>query len=271
MTPDIPLGILHDLPNADYQAAPALGSSGLKKLAQSPAHLQAMRDPARPDDGPSDAQRTGTLAHCLTLEPDRFSARYAVKPAGMKFSTKDGIAWRDAHANFEIISTEEHVAAQRQAAAVHALPEVGALLRVGRPEVSAFWRDADTGVLCKCRPDWVAPAGPGVILLDLKKTQDASPAGFARAVARYRYHLQAPWYVDGYSIASGKPVLGFVFVAVEEEFPHAAAAYMLDDDAMERGRAECRRLLALYRECAERGDWPGYPNTIQQLTLPAWA
>jgi exodeoxyribonuclease VIII len=66
-------------------------------------------------------------------------------------------------------------------------------------------------------------------------------------------------------------VLGFVFVAVEEEFPHAAAAYMLDDDAMERGRAECRRLLALYRECAERGDWPGYPNTIQQLTLPAWA
>ena len=97
---------------------------------------------------------------------------------------------------------------------------------------------------CKCRPDSVNPAGNGgVILLDLKTCQDASAEGFPKSIARHGYHLQAAWYSDGYERASGQKVLGFVFACVESESPHAAAAYMLDDESLDKARAEVRRLL----------------------------
>lgn len=270
---DLPMqqGVIHDLSNSDYHALPWLGSSGIKKLARSPRHFRAASDPGRPPEKASDAMRAGTLAHCAILEPEQLAARYAVKPAGHDGRTVAGKAWMAEHAHLEVVSADEFEAATRQAAAVRSLPEVGALLGVGRPEVSAFWVDEDTSIGCKCRPDWVAPAGDGVILIDVKTCQDASPLAFPKSVARFGYHLQAAWYVDGYAKASGKPVLGFVFAAVEADYPHAAAAYMLDDESLERGRAECRRLLALYRHCLVQDEWPGYPQTIQPIGLPAWA
>lgn len=268
----IPTGIHHGMTNADYHALPALGNSGLKLLAKSPAHyFGRYRDPSRPAQVETDAMRRGTLAHCAILEPDELEKRYAVKPAGHDGRTREGKAWNEAHAGFAIVSSDEWNAATRQACNVRALSEVGQLLAVGNPEVSAFWIDEATGVHCKCRPDWVSPAGDGVILIDVKTCQDASAAGFPRTIANYGYHIQAAWYSDGYERASGKPVLGFVFACVESEWPHAAAAYMLDDESLQKGRDDCRRLLALYAECDRAGAWPGYPETIQPLSLPAWA
>lgn len=269
---DLPIpGVLSNLPNADYHALPWLGASGIKRLAKSPRHFRAMQLPSRPAEKPSDAMRAGTLAHCAILEPDQLAARYAVKPPGHDGRTVAGKAWNAEHAHLDVVSADELQAAERQSAAIRALPEVGALLAVGQAEVSAFWIDEDTGIPCKCRPDWVSPAGDGVILVDVKTCQDASPIGFPKAVARFGYHLQAAWYCDGWTAATGQRVLGFVFAAVEADYPHAAAAYMLDDDAIERGRAECRRLLALYRQCLAADEWPGYPETIQPIGLPAWA
>lgn len=263
-------GIVHDLPNAVYHSLPHLGASGLKLLRRSPFHYWASLQPTKPATAESDALALGSLTHCAILEPDRLGTRYAVKPEGMSFATKDGKAWRDANAELEIVNHDAMQAALRMASAVRTLPEVASLLAIGNPEVSAFW-PSTTGVPCKCRPDWVAPAGDGVILLDIKTTEDASPAGFAKACARYGYHMQAAWYCGGYAQATGRPVLGFVFVAVESTYPHAPAAYMLDDESLEKGRAECTRLLAEFDQCRERNEWPAYPNNIQPLGLPAWA
>ena len=163
------------------------------------------------------------------------------------------------------------VAEQRQARAVQALPDVGALLSSGFGEASAFWRDEDTGSLCKCRPDWTAPAGDGVILVDGKTCIDASPEGFARAIVNFGYHRAAAWYSDGYEQASGKPVYGYVFACAESTYPHAAAAYMLGDEDLERSRAHNRVMLNLYAECKRTGVWPGYPPGVQLIELPKWA
>jgi hypothetical protein len=62
-----------------------------------------------------------------------------------------------------------------------------------------------------------------------------------------------------------------VFAVVESEYPYARAAYMLDDEAMRKGREHNVHARALYAACAERDQWPGYPETIQVLSLPAWA
>ena len=87
----------------------------------------------------------------------------------------------------------------------------------------------------------------------------------------WRYDLQAAWYSLGYEIATGTPVLGFVFACVESEPPYAAAAYMLPDEVLDKARVTIRRLLAQYAECLAADEWPGYSQDIQLLTLPAWA
>lgn len=268
----IPLGLVLDMPPEQYHATHAMSAGGLKRMRQSPAHFYGMQlDPNRPPPGePTPAMKNGTLVHCAIFEPDQVVARYVIKPDGMNFSTKDGKAWRDAQ-TLEIVDADQMAAAKAQAAAIRRLPEIGALLADGVGEASAFWIDEATGELCKCRPDWTSPAGDGVILIDGKTCQDASPEGFGRQVWNMDYWLQAAWYSDGYERATGKRVHGFVFAAVESIWPHAAAAYMLGDDVLDKARTENRRLLDLYAECRRTGVWPGYVNTIQQINLPAWA
>lgn len=268
----LPLGLVRDMPPERYHATHAMSAGGLKRMKRSPAHFYGLQlDPNRPEPGdPTPAMKNGTLVHTALFEPDQVAARYVVKPEGMNFSTKDGKAWRDAQ-TLEIVEDVQMRTALAQAAAVRAVPDLAALLADGYGEASAFWIDPETGELCKCRPDWTSPAGDGVILVDGKTCQDASPEGFGRAIWNMDYHLQAAWYSDGFEAATGLRVHGFVFAAVESAWPHVAAPYMLGDDVLEAARRENRRLLNRYAECRRTGVWPGYAPAIQLINLPAWA
>lgn len=270
---DIQLGLIPDMPPETYHAINAMSAGGLKRMAQSPAHFYGMQlDPSRPPSGePTPAMKNGTLVHTALFEPDQVEARYVVKPEGMSLATVAGKAWKAENEGREIVDAAQMAAALAQARAVRALPDVGALLAEGRGESSAFWIDDETGELCKCRPDWTSPAGDGVVLVDGKTCQDASPEGFSRSIWNMDYHLQAAWYSDGYERATGIKVHGFVFAAVESSWPHQAAAYMLDDDVMDKARAKYRQLLNRYAECKRTNVWPGYPAEIQPITLPRWA
>jgi hypothetical protein len=270
---DFPLGLVHDLANEAYHAGPGISNSGLAMIAKSPAHYFGLHlDPKRPPPTEKAGQLEGTLAHCAILEPGEFDKRYVVGPPGRR-GTK---AWDAFEATLQPgqigIKADQRAVAFAQAAAVRALPDVAALLSIGKPEVSAYWIDEATGELCRCRPDWVHPVNDdSVILLDVKTYSDASPHEFARQVARKGYHVQDAFYSDGYAIASGKKVLGFVFVAVESDYPHLACPCMLDDDGRDRGRAEYRRLLDVYAECRRTSTWAGYSQTVELITVPRWA
>ena len=266
------MGLVRDMPAEQYHAIQALSAGGLKRLRQSPLHFWAAQlDPERAPSEPMPAMLAGTLAHTALLEPDEFARRYHVRPPGIDMRTKEGKAWAERHASFEIVTAQQAETAQRQAKAVRALPEIAALMESGFAESSAFWIDETTGEHCKCRPDWISEAGDGVVIIDLKTCQDASKTGFPRTIANFGYHLQAAWYSDGFERATGRMVLGFVFACVEATAPHAAAAYMLDDVGLEKARAENRRLAQLYADCKALGVWPGYDQAIQVLSLPGWA
>lgn len=268
----LPLGLLRDMPAEQYHATHAMSAGGLKRMRQSPAHFFGVQlNPMRPPHGePTPAMKNGTLVHCCIFEPDAVADRYVVKPDGMTFASKDGRDWRDAQTR-EIVDAEAMAKAKAQAGAVRAVPDLAALLAEGFGEASCFWVDGPTGELCKCRPDWTSPAGDGVVLVDGKTCRDASAEGFGRAIWNMGYHLQAAWYSDGYEAATGQRVHGFVFAAVESDWPHVAQAYMLGDDVLDAARRENRRLLNLYAECKRTGRWPGYGAGIQLINLPAWA
>lgn len=262
-------GIYYDISNFDYHAGPGLSKSGLDLIERSPYHFNVRRFRE-----PSPAMEFGTHAHCRILEPQRYAAEYAVAPDCGDRRTKAGKeAWQafcNASDGKTIIDAETAARLDAMYAAVMGIPDVSDAFSLGAAEASAYW-DA-SGVLCKCRPDWIHDCGDsGVILLDLKTTQNASPDDFARSVAKYRYDVQAAWYSDGYSLASGRDVLAFVFVAVESEYPHAASAVMLDPDSIDSGRNKYRRNLATYQRCTETGEWPAYGNCIHTIELPKWA
>lgn len=285
------LGLRTDLSNEAYHGGPGISNSGLGDMARCPAYYYGMHlDPNRPPRTTKAGQLEGTLCHCATLEPDEFDERYAVlpedvprKPTSAQWNAKNPSAesmlsmkWWSAfeadNANRQIITDEQRAVAMAQAASLRSLPEVAELLSHGRPEVSAYWIDPVTGELCRCRPDWEHPIeGKGVILLDVKTYSDASPDDFARQVARKGYHRQDAFYSDGYELASGVPVLGFVFACVEDKWPFGASACMLDEEGRNKGRSLNRQLLDRYAECKRTGLWPGYVSGIELISLPRWA
>jgi exodeoxyribonuclease VIII len=71
------LGAVQDMPADDYHENPAIGSSGLKRLAVSPLHYWAdYLDPER-ERKDKKAWRIGRAWHCAVFEPGEFTARYA--------------------------------------------------------------------------------------------------------------------------------------------------------------------------------------------------
>ncbi len=64
---------------------------------------------------------------------------------------------------------------------------------------------------------------------------------------------------------------GFIFIVIEDEFPHLTAVYELSPRAVEEGRAIMAKALGLYKECRDAGSFPGYPDHVQELDIPAWA
>lgn len=177
--------------------------------------------------------------------------------------------------------TWDQLHAMRDAVMAH--QAAGALLTgaPGKAEQSVYWIDAETGLLCRCRPDFWRQDG---IVVDVKTCEDASPEGFAKAVANWRYHVQHPFYTDGINAMREQllaketppadipaPVRAFVFLAVEKKPPYAVGVYVLEHEAVELGHLEYRRDLATLKQCIDSDTWPGYGDAIQPLQLPRWA
>ena len=256
-------GIYDCYTNAEYHAHEAVSKSDLDLIHKSPAHYKA----ARHEDTP--ALRFGTAFHCAVLENDRFNAAYTVIEGDRRTkAVKDSI--KDAEAAGKIILTaDDFNAIMSMAQAVFKNPICAALLRGSLKEHSVF-AELD-GVRVKCRPDgWSTEKG---VLFDLKSTEDASPEGFARTVAKYRYHVQDAFYRHVVASATNCDAddLSFIFIAVEKKPPFAVALYQLDEMATLQGWVEARDDMRRYKDAQTSGKWCGYSPKIESLSLPRWA
>lgn len=250
------------LSNADYHADPAVSASHLHAVAQSPQSYWARYlNPDRPAAEPTAAMQFGSLVHCAVLEPDELLQRYGVAPDRRTKAGKDR-AEQMSQQGIQPTSATELATAQCIADAVRSHPVAATLLASGQAEQSFWWDDMPTGLRCKCRPDWYY----GTTVVDLKTTTDASPAGFARSVAAYRYHVQAAHYLSGLFGAER-----FVFIAVEKTYPYAVGVYELDEAAMDEGHKLRNRDMRRIQSCYISTRWPGYTDDgITALSLPRW-
>lgn len=256
------------LSNADYHAHPAVSKSHLDKVAKSPAHyFEAYLNPDRVIPEPTPAMVLGTALHTAVLEPALWGEQFAVAPEGIDRRTKAGKeAWAEFEAGSQgktLLKAEDADQVRRMAKAVHDHPASRFLLNLeGKREASYFWTDQDTGIECKCRPDWHSLDRR--LIVDVKTTEDASPRGFAKSVANFRYHVQAHWYLRGLEAEQ------FLFVCVEKSAPYLVAVYAATPVLIAAGGRAAERDLATIAQCRAADQWPGYGDEIQPIDLPTW-
>lgn len=262
--------VIRNMPEADYFAHPALSNSDMKLLMQSPAKFAWQRTHPRADKKAFDI---GHAAHSdllgtgmpIAAIPDEYLASNG---AASTAKAKEFIA--DARALGKVpLKASEAEQVRAMADAVRNHPTAGPMFRGGHAEDSVFWTDEATGVECRARLDY----SDGLTITDLKTTDDANPKAFGRNAFNYGYHTQQRHYREGLAAALGVQVedVTFRFVQVEKAEPYMVSIVQLDDDADALAAEQVAFARQMFRDCTESGVWPGYPETVTRVSLPAWA
>jgi exodeoxyribonuclease VIII len=168
----------------------------------------------------------------------------------------------------KIVTASDLAIVEACAEAVRAHPAAGRMLEAGRAEEAVVWNDAETGVRCKARMDFIGPT----FVRELKSTRHGTLRQIYADAARLLYHGGISWYGDGAVTAgliSGDELPRMIFVQTQP--PHDVVVARVGELALERGRMLYRTLLRRLVECRAADWWPGIAPGETDLALPGWA
>lgn len=283
-----PLGLV-ECSNDQYHGGPGVSKSHLDAIAgASPLHYwHKYINPNRERAEPSQALIMGSAIHSIVLEPDLFTGEYITVPEDApKRATKaqinakkpspDAVASIEYWTAFEkenagriILEPDDYQTCLNIRDVVYRHPVAAGLLSGGKAEQSFYAIDKETGELIKCRTDYMHDSG--AMIVDLKSTEDASPDGFGKSAANFRYPIQTAWYYDVLDQAFGERPEDWVFLAVEKKPPYAIGVYFIEADHVARARIAARRDFLRIVEHKRANHWPDYGSVPLPLALPAWS
>jgi hypothetical protein len=224
-------------------------------------------------DGIDDTTETpalllGKAVHCRILEPAEFGKRFTIAPT-IDRRTKDGKEkWEkfmQEADGLSVLTREQDTIIEGINNAIYKHPAASYLLGLtGESEIMVNWTDEVSGLPCRGIFDRLTTSA---IIIDLKTTDDASPKGFARSCHKYRYHVQAAFYMDGLQASRNVTAEGFFFIAVEKSAPYLVGVYYLNAEDLQRGRDQYRKDIEAFQNCLNIDEWQGYGDGIQELTL----
>ena len=257
----------YNMPNEDYQKKSAVSKSDLELFHRSPAHYKVKE---LKEETPT--MIFGAAFHTYTLQPELFDQEFAVMPAGMKLTTKEGkdfalIAEKE---NKAIVKWNDWEIMKAMGKSLENHSTAKALLSSEGPrEISGFWVDERTGLECRLRTDFITSQDR--IVVDLKTTTDARLEPFMSKISNLHYHWQGSFYLAGVNEITKVEHENFVIIAIEKEPPYAVAVYRLDNAMIYMGQEELKILMDEFKECKEKDHWPAYlPDEIQPISLPKW-
>lgn len=259
---------VHEIPEAEYHADPALSSSGARKLLppSCPALFKYEQEHGRPDTKAFDI---GHAAHKLALGigPEIVELPYDSMRSN---AAKDFDAAARA-AGKVILKAEDYAMVTAMAAELRLNPIVAALLTEGQPEASIFWADEQTGIQRRARLDWLpSKSARRPVLFDYKTVRSADPEKFVRAAIDYGYFQQGAWYLDAAESLGYAEDAKFLFVCQEKTAPYLVTVIGLTEVAERIGRIKNRQAIDIYVKCMETGTWPGYSDDVEYPSLPHW-
>ena len=271
---EIVLDGLVEMTNDEYHSAPGISKSHLDLISGKSAlhYWQRYINPDREPEDPTPAKLMGTAIHIAILEPDLLH-EHVVKGLDIeKRSNADKKTWeefRKSHYGKVILSADDYEHVLKVRDAVHRHPVAAGLLRNGKAEQTVFATDKETGELIKCRIDYLPDNGS--MILDVKSAEDASPIGFGKSAANYRYPVQTAWYQDVVRQAFGECPEHWAFLAFEKEPPYAVGIYFIEPDDVARAHIQARQDFLRIIDHRRNNYWPDYGAEPRALELPYWA
>lgn len=267
---------VYDTPIETYHSqkccpGPSVSSSGLRKiLHENPARFYAMSDlnPHRFPEKDKKALAFGRAAHALVLGEPEFNSKFVISPFD-NFMSKDARAWRDAQTR-QIVRPEEMVTINDMAAAQKASPMVTRAFTEGKAERSIFWKDAETGVWLKIRPDWLPDQPAARFITEYKTAESIKPRKLSNAVFDYGYDMQAAMMNDGVQIAFDCVPRGIAHIVQEKDPPYLVDCRLFSAEQIEFGRMQYRKALRIFAKCLDAGVWPGYTTEPTYFETPYW-
>jgi len=274
-----------DFDDTRYHGSGGVSSTSLKYLLQrAPNYFLCKQNQ---QNKPTEAMKMGSLVHTMILEPETVKQKYVQCP---EFGDLRKTANKTAKLEFEernqdkdAVKSELYEKAERMAESVLSHPTASLLLDGSINESSVYWwfkgdyeDERKYKQMCKVRPDAISTTHPGMII-DIKTTDDASFTGFAKSIHKFNYHLSAAMYLEGCN--SNKELLdktkafiftNFVWVVVEKEYPYNVACYSMCKTDYNIGRMLFRKSMMVLHD-AKEDNFPGYPEEIREIELPAYA
>ena len=258
---------------------PAVSSSNLRTCwLKSPAHMYA-EWAENPEAEPRESTRAmilGAAAHHLLLGEEEFKLKFIGRPetyrdlktAVEKPWNNNSHACQDWNAMQEaagkvIVTVKELKAIVEMAKSLSLEPLVQEGLLRGEVETSGFFKDDETGLWVKVRPD-VIPSGGDFV--DLKTATEVTTIALMSAIRSYSYHQQGALVWEACE-AFGHPFESFMLLFVETTRPFCARTVPLFDDDLARGRMQNRAMLRTIRKCLDTNHFPG-PGEGELRALP---
>lgn len=135
----------------------------------------------------------------------------------------------------------------------HPLVQQGALN--GATERSIFWKDRETGIWLKCRPDCI-PSDSGDFV-DLKTTRTTFWSQLQKTMREYAYYRQAALAQEACREVLGIEWESFTLIFVEKAEPWHTRDVRPHDEDLHRGQRANRAALRRFARALETGIWPG--------------
>lgn len=259
-------GVYPGVDERDYHADLALSHSGAKRFLEvAPKQWKWERD--HPRTTSTDAFALGGAVHTIVLGAGARPIDLGVDEIRTdKAKDAQQAAW---DAGQVPLRSKHYRQAHAMAAAVRRSPRACQLLATGEPELSVWYQDPVTGLMLRARADWVHWIDEHTaVIVDLKTSSETGPDGFARSVRKFGYFTQQPWYQDAF--AAHGITTAFLFLVVCETAPHLTYFVELKDDAVDYGARQNRRVIDLFAQCVESGQWPDHGDDIHEIDLPYW-
>ncbi|MTJ81762.1 MAG: hypothetical protein F8N37_12190 [Telmatospirillum sp.] len=267
---DIPLDLYH----ADPCETPSLSASGMVDIVDDcPARFfyKSRRLNPKAERETTKDMSVSSAAHAWILQGDKFAETIAVMPPELDLRSNAGKAFAaqaEGESKTLIRAHEfEQIKAMREAILRSELARLA--LSAGKPEQSLFWKDEETGVWLRCRPDWLPTALR--IIPDFKAMRSCIPADVQRVIREYGYHIQAAHYLAGIEAVTGHRPENFVFVVQEKTAPYLVSLVAPDDISLWYGGQLARRAIRIFSDCLCKGIWPGHDGQVCVVGLPGWA
>lgn len=250
---------------------PSISASGLKQIAECPAKFWAFSclNPKRIERKDSKALDLGRAAHALVLGEPEFASHFVISPFD-DFRPQKARDWRDEQ-TLTILKAEDFETVRAMADAQRASPVVMQSFEKGDAEISLIWKDKETGIWLKSRPDWLPHDPTQRFLADYKTAVSIEPRKLSSDAFKFGYPVQAALQMDALTAVLGiKNPCGICHVVQEKEAPYLADVRMFAPEHLDYGRMIYRKALRTFADCLASGKWPAYSESPQYFHTPAW-